>query len=127
MWLHIGLMDWGGAIGAFDHDLSLAQTSLDITHLQRRPLADILRLSRRCSSHLREDSVLSSSCWGLSVRASQGRIWPHGSFGIDDCREQIVIDLHSVGSILCESLRFADYDSHRMPAPPYFLLGQWRE
>ena len=33
LWLHIGLVDRVSAIATFDHHLSLAQTSLDITHL----------------------------------------------------------------------------------------------
>src|SRR6266581_3897079 len=33
LWFHIRLVDRVGAIATFDHHLSLAQTSLDITHL----------------------------------------------------------------------------------------------
>ena len=127
--LHIGLMDRVGAIGAFDHHLGLAQTSLDITHLHGWCLADILRKSLflgRCT-HLRGGSVLTSSggCFGLTARANQGRIWSYGSLGINDDRQRIVIDLHSVGSIFSASLRLADHDGHRMPTPHHFLLCQW--
>src|SRR6266566_649478 len=127
---HIGLVYRVGAIAAFDHHLSRSQANLDITHPQRWCLADIWRmflfLDLRCLS--RDGSVLApcGDCRDLTARASQGRIWSYGSLRINDDRQQIVIDLHGGGSILGASLRLADHDGHRMPAPHYFLLCQWR-
>src|SRR5258708_29106345 len=112
-----------GTIGVFNYNLSLVQTNLDITYPQRWCLADILR-----TFLFLDDSVLASSCGGrdVTVRTGQGRIWPYGSLRIDDNWQRIVIDLHSGGSIFSESLRLADYDGYRMPAPQHFLLCQWR-
>ncbi len=117
-----------GAIAAFDHHLSLAQTSLDITHPHRWCLAGILRkflFLLRCP-FLSDDSVLASAGTcpdiNLTMRASQGRIWPYGSLGIDDNRQRIVVDLHGSGPILGDCLRLADHDGHRMTAPQHFLL-----
>ncbi len=87
---HIGLVDRVGAIAAFEHHLSLAQTSLDIAHPQRWCLADILRtfLFFDLRSVLRDGSILASSvdCRGLTARASQGRIWSYGNPRINDDR-----------------------------------------
>src|SRR5947209_2736874 len=130
LWLHIGLVYRMGTIGAFNYNLSLVQTNLDITYPQRWCLADILRtflFLGRYSLFL-GDSVLASSCGGrdLTVRTGQGRIWRYGSLRIDDNWQRIVIDLHSGGPIFRESLRLADYDGNRMPAPQHLLLCQWR-
>src|SRR6266487_2716579 len=126
--LHIGLMDRVGAIAAFDDHLSLEQTSLDITHLQRWCLTDIVRtfLCFGLRSLLRSVLAFPGHDRDLIARASQRRLWSHGSLRINDHRQRIVIDVHDGSSILSDGLRLADHDGDRMPAPHHFLLRQWR-
>src|SRR6266571_2208145 len=126
---HIRLVDRVSAIGTFDHHLSLMQTSLNITHLQRRRLADILRtpLFFDLRSLLRDGSMLTSSCnySCLATRANQRRIRPYSSLRINNGRQRLVIDLHNGGSILGACLCLAYHNSYRMPAPYHFAHCQW--
>src|SRR6266487_2303397 len=126
---HIRLVDRVSAIGTFDHHLSLMQTSLNITHLQRRRLADILRTPLFFDLHslLRDGSMLTSSCnySCLATRANQRRIRQYSSLRINNCGQRLVIDLHGGGSILGASFCLAYYNGDRMPAPNHFVHCQW--
>src|SRR5260370_25112932 len=73
LWLHIGLVDRVRPIAAFDYHLGLAQTSLDISPLQRGCLADIRRKPVSLDRYgLRNAGVsfFSSSSFERTARAS---------------------------------------------------------